>query len=119
MASPEQRGKQPQEPTHDNLFVDKVESSLKKRELRQRNRRGRPIFRNRRIARADLTPEELEHQELLDNIIRLKRVRTISGRINFVEEDIEDKQLSQMQQIEPEFMTPSRSSGGYKNPKEI
>jgi hypothetical protein len=64
------------------------------------------FFRNRRIARADLTPEELEHQELLDNISRLKRERTMSGRINVAEEDIEDEQLTQMQQIEPEFMTP-------------
>jgi hypothetical protein len=58
---------------------------------------------------AGLTPEELqelEHQELLDNISWLKDERTMSGRINIAEDEIGDEQLTQMQQIEPEFMKP-------------
>jgi hypothetical protein len=54
----------------------------------------------------DLTPEELEHQHLLDSISTMKHRRTMSGKINYAEEDIEPEDLTQMQQIDPEFITP-------------
>jgi hypothetical protein len=67
------------------------------------------FFQTEDIAQSNLTPEEqqeLEHQELLDNINRLKDERTMSGRINIAKDDIGADDLTRMQQMEPKFMTP-------------
>jgi hypothetical protein len=58
------------------------------------------------LARADLTREEREEQDLEDAIGMLKRLPIMSGRINIAADDIGEEELAKLQRHNPEFMNP-------------